>query len=155
MYSFVWFSVLSFLRVVHTIFIVVLISDSHISFVDLTSNTLSTFVFYFAINQDEIFFYIFFLNLSFHFLGTQIPLWEASIFSVFISILLEVNETILHDMKCLSFLHVLSTISFCLFNVLSSFEEMVLNPVLAAIQNEGIDHHNKEKFHVCMTLENW
>lgn len=61
MYSFVWFSVLSFLRVIHTIFIVVLISDSHISFIDLTSNTLSTFVFYFAINQDEIFFYIFFL----------------------------------------------------------------------------------------------
>ena len=144
MHSLVCFPVLFFLLIVHAIFVVVLISDSHFSFVDLTSNTLSTFVFYFTIHQDEFIFYIFLLDLRLHLLGTQIPLREASILSILISVLLEVNETILHDMKGLSFLHALSTIPFSLFNVLSSFKEMVLNPVLAAIQNEGIDHHNKE-----------
>ena len=133
MNSLVWFSVLGSLLVVHAIFVVVLISDSHFSFVDLTSNTLSTFVFYFTIDQDEFIFYIFLLDLRLHLLGTQIPLWEASILSILISVLLEIDKTILHDMKGLSFLHALSTIPFGLFNVLSSFQEMVLDPILAAI----------------------
>jgi len=119
--SLVWFSVLGFLWVVQAILVVVLSSDSHISFVDLTCNTLSTFVFYFAIDQDKFIFYIFLLDLRLHLLGTQIPLWEASILSVLISVLLEVNETILHDMKGLGFLHTLSAIPLRLFDILRSF----------------------------------
>ena len=48
---------------------------------------------------------------------------------------------------------IISAVSFLFLDKLRSLQEMVLHPVLSAVQDEWVDHHNEEEFQVSVTFE--
>lgn len=49
---------------------------------------------------------------------------------------------------------VILAVTLLLLDELGSFQEVVLNPVLCAVEDERIDHHHEEELQVCVALEN-
>lgn len=143
------------IRVIHPTIIIVLLINSHYSFIHLTHHTLTLFeLIYSIVDHNELIFYMTAVNLRVHFLIAKVLVWQATLQPILLPIFLEIYESILHDVQVVHILLVVSAVTLLFFDEFCSFQKVVLYPILGAIQNKRIDHHNKEKFQVGVTFKN-
>lgn len=108
--------------IIHTLIVVVIVINSHYSFIYLANHTLAFLEFIdIALNHDEFILDISALYLRFHLLIAKISIGQSFLHSILLSILLEVNKSILHYVQILHFSHVVPAISLLLLDELGSF----------------------------------
>lgn len=135
------------ISIIHSILIIVVLVNPHYAFIHLTYLALTSLkLIYFTVYHYEFIFHISTLNMRFQFLIAHISVRQSPLHSVFLPIFLEINETILHNMKLMQFLLVVTTVSLLLLYEFSTLQEMILYPVLSTVKDEWINHHYEEKF---------
>ena len=135
-----------FVRVVDAALIVVVLIDTHYTFIHLTNHRLALFeLIYSVVDHYELVFYVTAVNLRIHFLITEVLVRKATLQPILLPIFLEIYEPIMHNVQVVHLLLVVLAVTLLLLDELGSFQEVVLDPVLGAIQNKRIDHHHKEQ----------
>lgn len=141
-------------RVVHPLVVVVILVDSHNTFVNLPDHTLPFFESVdITFDHDEFIFHVSALQLRIHLLVTQISIGQSPLNAVLRPVLLEIDEAVLQDVKVLHLSLVIAAIPLLLLDELGALQEVVLHPVLRAVEDKRIDHHHKEKFQVGMAFK--